>query len=576
MEYQISFQKPLTHYLDIRLTLKKVEKSLLYLQLPAWRPGRYQLANYARNLQELQVTGTQNIPLAAVKVTKDRWKVSTRGNSIIHIKYRYFAHQMDAGGSLLDDQQLYINFINCLIYAPEYLDKPCRVELLLPESYHLACGLKQKGNNLLAKDYYQLVDSPMIASPLLKHWTFQAKSIRFHLWFMGSHKLPKTKTINAFKSFCSLQIKMMGGFPEKDFHFLYQIPPRKIYHGVEHGNSTVIALGPGKELHKERYDDFLGVSSHELFHAWNIIKIRPKKLLPYDFTKEIYFEEGYIAEGVTSYYGDLFLVRSGVMGPKKYFKEIDTLLKRHFENEGRRHASLIESSWDLWLDGYQASAPGRKVSIYTKGALAALMLDLSLRIQSQGKVSLDDVMRTLWREYGLKNKGYTNNDFQKICQKLSRQNFQQFFDDFIRGTATLEPQLNSLLDHVGCRLKSLPSKQIMKSHFGVRCKRREGKLRVVQIAPGSAAEDQLSLGDIILRVNGKHITKNINKAMGKSVVIKLHIDRDGRKELVKLTRSKLRFFEQYRIVKQKSISQKQRQYFENWLQLEASDVTHQL
>lgn len=534
--------------------------------IPAWRPGRYQLTNYAQNIRGFAAIDQQGNPLSHEKISRNCWQVTAKSVTTVNINYQYYAYQLDAGGSVLDQQQLYLNFINCLLYLPELMGEPCLVDLQIDPSYKIACGLpKRKPRQLMARSYYQLVDCPMIASPKLKHWKFQKHGVQFHLWFQGSHRLPKERTINAFKNFASEQIKTMTGFPESEFHFLFQIPRFKLYHGVEHSNSTVIALGPGSELHKTRYHDFLGVSSHELFHCWNIKKIRPKELLPYDFNGEVYFDTGFIAEGITTYYGDLFLIRSGVFNQAQYFKELNKLFKRHFENEGRHHASLVESSRDLWVDGYQAGAPNKKVSIYTKGALVSLMLDLTIRSLTSHQRSLDHVMRKLWREFGNQDSGYSLKYFRNICEQEAGQSLEEFFELYIRGIAPIEVPLNSLLHQVGCVLKEHGSKQLIKRSFGFRTRLEHNRLTVTQIVPGSPAYEKLSLEDEIISVNGKKPKPKLNSQIGSGRSLKLELLRLGGKVRVTLVPSKTQFFKQYRIEKLKRPSELQEAYYKRWL-----------
>jgi predicted metalloprotease with PDZ domain len=551
---------------DIGLKCQFNEKGLQKFMIPAWRPGRYQLTNYAGNIRGFSARDHHGDQLLSKKVSRNCWQVSIRESTTVDISYQYYAYQLDAGGSVLDEKQLYLNFINCLVYLPELINEPCLVNLQIDPAYKIACGLaKGKSGQLLARDYYQLVDSPMIASPKLKHWKFQKHGVKFHLWFQGSHRLSKTKTVNAFKSFASEQIQTMGQFPESDYHFLFQVPQFKLYHGVEHHNSTVIALGPGPEIHKSLYLEFLGVSSHELFHSWNIKRIRPKELLPYNFNQEVYFDTGFIAEGVTTYYGDLFLVRSGVIDHSQYFKELNKLFKRHFENEGRHHASLVESSRDLWVDGYGPGAPDRKVSIYTKGALVSMMLDLLIRSLTSHHKSLDHVMRALWLEFGDQNAGYTLKHFQNICEQVAGQSLVAFFEQYIQGVAPLEEQLKSLLHQVGCTLKTHTSKQLIKRHFGFRVQMRQGQLQVVQILADSPAYQKLSLEDVIVSVNGKKPTPKLNSQIKLEYPLKLDLLRQGRRVRVSLLPSGEQYFNQYKIERIKQPTDLQQEGFRRWL-----------
>jgi predicted metalloprotease with PDZ domain len=224
--------------------------------------------------------------------------------------------------------------------------------------------------------------------------------------------------------------------------------PTPFYHGVEHHNSTMLVLGP--DTHEDEiYHDLLGVSSHELFHAWNIIRIRPIEMLPYDFTKENYFSTCFVAEGVTTYYGDLFLRRSEVMDDTTYFKELEVYLIRHFGSSGKASLSLTESSWDLWLDGYEKGAPQRKVSVYYKGALAALILDLHIRKKFNHERSLDDIMRLLWQRFGKPFVGYSIDDYKAIAEEVADESLMWYWQECIEGNVPLDHHLNKALAFVG-------------------------------------------------------------------------------------------------------------------------------
>ncbi|GJM28519.1 MAG: peptidase M61 [Cyclobacteriaceae bacterium] len=566
MQYTISYQNPLTHFVDIEVSCNAAGKHLLNFLIPAWRPGRYELSNYAENISSFNAVDENGDHLPFKKTSRNCWQVATRGIQAVNVKYQFYANQINAGGSMLDDQQLYLNFINCLMYLEHQIMEPCLVSLKINPAYKIACGLPNRNSRqLIARDYYHLVDSPMIASDKLKHWKFQQHGVSYNLWFMGSHRLYKPRVIKAFKSFIRAQTETMGGFPEPNYHFLFQVPATKIYHGVEHTNSTVISLGPGSELHKTRYHDFLGISSHELFHVWNIKKIRPKGLLPYNFKAENYFEEGFVAEGLTTYYGDLFLVKSGVIDLKQYFKELNKLFKRHFENDGRHYSSLVESSRDLWVNGYSGGDQRRKVSIYGKGAIVGLMLDLSLRRISQNQYSLDDVMRHLWKQFGNTDQGYSVNNIEMLCTQLSGENFKTFFHNFIYGVTPLESELNSLLDHVGCYLVETPSKQSLKKLFGIWGSSEDEGLVIKQIDATSPAWRLVAIGDVITKINGKHVTKNLNKLLGKSSTLRLQVNRKGRKLRISVPRGKAGFFLQYKVAKQQRITEEQRSNFRAWL-----------
>ena len=465
IKYKISSENPHSHFLNIEMVIDNIQSDTIELQLPAWRPGRYELQHFAKNIQRFEVfrtpsfegegagvTDTSGEVIHFHKLTKDRWLIHTPDLQEITIKFTYFANVQNAGSSYVDEGVMYVNFVNCLSYVQGRMDEPCEVLMDIPNTYKIACGIRSEGNVLRAKNYYQIVDSPLLASPYLQHEIYQIGDVDFYVWFLGNYTPNWKILIPDFQKFTKKQIEIMGDFPEKDYHFINWILPTSFYHGVEHGNSTMIVMGPDSEG-DGLYQDILGISSHELYHAWNICKIRPVELLPYDFTKENYFPTGFVAEGVTTYFGDLFLVQSGVFSVEQYLKELETVLKRHFEQDGKAFQSLVESSFDLWLDGYVQAIPNRRVSIYQKGATVSLILDLIIRLKFSHKKNLGDIMKILWERFGKTGVGYSIEDYQRVCEEVYGGSLKAYFKDCISGNMPLESMVNELLDAFGLQMQ---------------------------------------------------------------------------------------------------------------------------
>lgn len=566
MIYTISYSNPLSHYIHIELTVTDIRSKKIYLQLPAWRPGRYEIANFAKNIQYVKATDDNGNFLRTRKVSKDRWEVITEKVKALKINYKYYAYQMDAGNSWLDDEQLYINFINCLLYVEERQYEACNVFLKIPDHYKIATGLPLSGpNHLFAKNYYRLVDSPLIASPDIQKYEFEESGVKFFIWIQGKHYLHIDQLIANFRAFTKAQINTFGEFPVTDYHYLIQALPYKHYHGVEHYNSTVITLGPADKLHTPEYlNKLLGICSHELFHTWNVIRIRPEELLPYDFSRENYFETCYVAEGFTTYYGDLYLVRSGVFSKEEFFQELNTLFKRHFDNFGRFNLSVAEASFDLWLDGYSAGVPERKVSVYVKGALIALMLDLKIREHSGGERSLDDVMKTLWLNFGKTYTGYTAQHVRSLCEELTGASFSYFWNEFVEGIIPIEESLNELLDFAGCYLKEAESPAATERLFGFRVSKKETAHVVSLIQPASVAEKLLSLEDEIIAVNGNKVNDKVDDLV-EHEEIELTLFRNNKLKTIMLKSNGERYFRQFLIAQKSDANDKQIRNFEKWL-----------
>jgi predicted metalloprotease with PDZ domain len=474
------------------------------IQLPSWRPGRYELGNFAKNVRNFQCWDKDGRELSAGKVTKDKWLVKCKGNSSVKITYEYFASELNAGSTYTDDSQLYMNPVNCLVYVPERIGEECRVEFNIPENWKIACALRSEGKHtLIAPDFHTLADSPLIASPGMKKNMFVLDGVEFNLWFQGECQPDWPTIISDFFIFISEQMAMFGSFPSDTYHFLFQMMPQRFYHGVEHMGSTVIALGPSYKLMHEVYNDFLGVSCHELFHAWNIKAIRPAEMMPYDYTKENYSKLGYVCEGVTTYYGDYLLFRSGVWSEEEYWPTFDERMDKHFESHARYFLSVADSSFDTWLDGYSAGAPHRKTSIYHEGCLLAFVTDIFIRKNSGNKKSLDSVMKRLWTEFALKGKGYTDTEYKKLVEEEAGADFSYYWNNYINKPNSYEAILSEALGYIGCELEFVNSRLPHQDLFGFKVQEPNGVTKVTEIYYGSPAEKAgLSVGDEILGVNG--------------------------------------------------------------------------
>lgn len=564
MKYKISCHNPSAQVFDIELSFKNTHNDVIFLQLSSWRPGRYELGNFARNILNIRAISQSDNSLRLWKVKKDRWQLEgAKSGELISIKYQYYASVMDGGGTYVDHQQWYINFINCLIYAEGHLDERCSIELILPETYKIACGMKQTNETTLtAPNYYQAVDSPMMASASLQHFQYNIADKDFHMWFIGDHVPNKDKTLSAFSAFSEQQIACFGELPCDDYHFLYQLLPYKSYHGVEHFNSTIICLGPSEKINEqELWESFLGVSSHELFHVWNIIRIRPAEMWPYDFTQENYFRTGYVAEGFTTYYGDLFLLRADVFDEKWYLNELNKSLKRHFENFGRFNLSLADSSFDTWLDGYSPGIPNRKVSIYIKGSLVSMMLDLCIRIYSDHKYSLDDIMRALYSEFYKQNKGYSEADIVVLAERYAGRSMDDFFAQYIYGTEPIEEEMRKILSHFGLKLVPKHSSSLLENQFGIRI---DESQRVVKIIPGTEAYEKLQLQDELVAVNNRKLDGNEKEIMKNHKTLDLRLFRQNRLVEIQLNKSEHACFSFYEIILDEEASAQQEKNRAKW------------
>ena len=511
--YNISYSNPHRHYVDFELIANTNGVDKMYFQLAAWRPGRYELANFAQNIRNWKVKDDNGSILNFQKITKDLWQVNTKNIQKICVTYSFYANKLDAGSCYLDEYQLYLNPVHCCFYIVDRMQEKYKLNFDLPKDYKIASSLLTQNTTLTAKNYDELAESPIICSNALQYDFYEVDNIKFHLWFQGRCNLNWKKLKNDFTLFTKSQINHFGEFPVDEYHFIFQITPYKSYHGVEHTKNTVLLLGPAEDIMDKRYEDLLGVCSHELYHTWNIKAIRPKEMLPYNYTKENYFRTGFVAEGVTTYMGDLMLYNSSVFNWDEFIKTQNQNLERHLMNYGRYNLSVADSGFDNWLDGYKIGAPDRKVSIYPDGALCMLMIDLEIIHNTNGKSSLHTVMKDLYNNFALKGKGYSEEDFQNICLKYGGDKVMEVFKKHIYGTENYIPTINSALKLVGLELVRKKNSNSSAQFFGFISIKENGKEIIKKIEPESIADTNgMGPEDEIIKVNGKLIKGNLNKS----------------------------------------------------------------
>jgi predicted metalloprotease with PDZ domain len=511
VKYSFSCENPSQQYISISATFK-VAHDVTIVHLPSWRPGRYELGNFAKNIKGFKVFDQNNKKVDFKKLTKDSWEIDTAGISEIKVDYLYYAIDLNAGSTFLNAEQLYVNPVNCCVYTDETANENIELKLNIPSAWKIACALKQNEDVLLATNFDELADSPFICSNSLQYNQYEVGGTIFHVWLSGEVKPDWKRLIKDFKAFTEKQVEKFMEFPVPEYHFLIHILPYKAYHGVEHQSSTVITLGPSYEVFDLMYKELLGVSSHELYHTWNVKAIRPIDMFPYDFKKENYSELGYICEGVTTYMGDLFLYKSGVFNLNQYLFEMNKQLQKHFDNHGRFNYSVAESSFDTWLDGYVPGTPARKVSIYTEGCLLAFVTDIMVLKATENQLGLDTVMKRLYFDFYLKGKGVSKADYKAVLENVSGISFDSFFEDFIHGNRPYESILTEAFEYIGLELDHKPSPYYSQGRLGFKAIPNGTNFIVKVIYPGSPANlGMLQIEDEIIAVNGYSCLGELDK-----------------------------------------------------------------
>ncbi len=504
IEYQIYTENLPANFIQVTISFEAGESNPL-LKIPSWRPGRYMLQQYAANIRDCSAQDQSGALVPVKKVNRNSWQVEAQAGTVISFTYLYYCRQMDAGGCWSDHALFYINPIACLMAVDKQEHLPCSLKLNLRDSFIIKTGMPQKAAFHYQTDcFLALSDFPILAAPDLTTLEYHVKGIPFyiHATVDASH-FPETITED-FQKFTEAQIRDFGDFPEKEYHFQLLILPYQHYHGVEHRNSTVICLGPAADVKEKLYPELIGICSHELYHAWNICKIRPAEMLPYNLFEAQYFKTGFIAEGITTYLGDYYVAHANVFTKEWYQDELNILLKRHFYSFGNKHLSLADSSFDLWVDGYDAGIPNRKVSIYVKGAIVAFLMDSAIRKATSNASTLRDMMLHLWSNQKAEGKAYTEDSITALFHSMTSNHYTEDFTRWIYETGDLKEDLIKAFNYLNISVTEEPHANFFARCFGFLS---DATFTIQTVDDTSPYLAVLGKGDRILRINGLPATE---------------------------------------------------------------------
>jgi predicted metalloprotease with PDZ domain len=487
--YRISWNDPHDHLFDIGITFKAREAETA-LTLPAWRPGRYLIQNYAANVREWSATGRRGRTLEIRKTAKSSWVVRSEAGETVSVRYRYFAGVLDAGSSFLDETEAYFNGSNLFMMVADRRGEPLALDIHTPAGWSVETQLARRGDAWIARDYDHLIDSPAIVSPSIRSHVFDESGATIHLIFQNAEGISTEALAEPMRKIVRQQAALFGGLPLHDYRFLFHVGDR--WHGVEHEDS-------------DGWDQTLSIASHELFHLWNVKRILPAAFSPYDYSRETPTRLLWAMEGITSYYGDLSLVRAGVWSEQRYLEHLAREIEVLESAPARAHLSLAQASFDAWLQEPAAmhDRPNAFYSFYTKGELVAALLDLEIRVRTGDRCSLDQVMKALWDEYGARRRGLPEYGIEKVVRKVTKCDFADFFARCVDGTE-LRPY-DDAFAAAGLTLRREPRNAGRRS-LGVRVRCRDGGLYLEAVMEGGAGRRAgLLAGDELLAVAGHRV-----------------------------------------------------------------------
>jgi predicted metalloprotease with PDZ domain len=526
--------RPHTHLFEVDVAIKRTadgpQEELLVM--PVWTPGSYLIREFARNVQDFTASTATNQPLKWEKINKNTWRVVTNGAREWHARYRVYANELSVRTSELNSSHAFWNNANLLMYLEGLLNSPSKVHVVAPDVWKVATGLPAvlgQKNTFRAENFDVLYDSPFEVSNF-KTLIFNVKGVPHRIVIDGEGNYDPERMRRDVQKIVETQVGVMGEIPYHDYTFILHLRANA-GGGLEHLNSTALgyprfgfkiqtgdratSASPAATQTPERdYRGFLSLVSHEFFHLWNVKRIRPDALGPFDYTKENYTKLLWVAEGITDYYADLLVRRAGLITENEYLTAVARAIQNLQNTPGRKEQTVEDSSFDTWIKFYRQdeNSINSQISYYDKGAILGLLLDLEIRQRSKNAKSLDDVLRYLYVEFFKKNRNYTPPDFQKACELMAGSSLEDFFNRYVRGTEELNYSV--ALEAAGLRLDTMgPGTTDEKVYFGAEVAQEEDRLMVRRVTAGSPAYEQgLNAGDQIVAMDNMRVTKDFFNA----------------------------------------------------------------
>jgi len=507
--YSVSLPKPSSSLLHVEMEIRGADGGAdaggLEIAMPAWSPGAYRIHNAAKNVVELVAHDGQGSELQARMSGTSSWRIEPAA-PVVRISYKVYV-----GNSALNDRHAAINGTRTLMYlvgdAPYPAPGPVTLRVNAPGGWRIATGLDATADGLFsAPNYDTLIDAPVEVSPELEIVSFDLDGVIFEIVVHARHNYDLNRLRDSIRPIVAEQVRMMGGAPFERYVFLFHGTNRRGSGGLEHLNSTTISFSRYASDDEELYRRFEFVIAHEFFHLWNVKRIRPEILGPFDYSRPQHTRNLYVSEGMTSYYASLSLARSAVWERQHFYDDLARQIAQLQEQPGHLLTSAEMSSWLTW--NRPDDAADVSISYYTKGQILGTLLDLELRARTDNRQSLDDVFRHLLTDNGLPEPGFAEQrGFQDAVELIAAEggatgNFDDFLDRYVAGLEELP--YDAFLSHVGLRLE-IESGDPHRS-IGVDTSSIGGQLTVGNVPPtGAGYEAGLMPDDVILALDGEQI-----------------------------------------------------------------------
>ncbi|SEM50880.1 Predicted metalloprotease, contains C-terminal PDZ domain [bacterium A37T11] len=533
--FEVSFKEPQAHYAELSMEISGIKQDYIDVKMPVWTPGSYLVREFAKSVEGFAAVGANGTPIKSYKINKNTWRLESKKASLVKLTYRVYGFEVSVRTNFFDADGAFISPASTFMYVDGLIDHPAEVKVVPYNGWsQVSTGMEPvagKPYTYYAPDFDILFDSPIEVGNQ-DIFSFEAAGVHYEVAMARGGNYDKERLKTDMAKIVESETAVFGENPNKRYLFIVH-NNQSGGGGLEHLNSTVLGatrFGYGTEV---GYQGFLGLVAHEHFHLWNVKRLRPKALGPFNYDAENYTTSLWIAEGFTAYYDNLALRRSGFLGPEQYLNTLCGDVQAVENRPGHNVQSLADASFDAWIKSYRPdeNSANTGISYYNKGALMAAMLDLSIIKATDGQKHLDDVMKAMYAEYYKKEKrGYTDQEFIAMAEKVAGISLAEIYEAV---TTAGTPDYNKYLHYAGLELIDA-NEGLKQPYLGASTGLTEGRLLITTVTRESGAwVGGLNVKDELLAVNGVRLDaagKELDRILAASKVgdtIKVLVARDG-------------------------------------------------
>lgn len=570
VDYTLGMSQPNSHYFEVEMNVTDLKADQITVKMPVWAPGSYLVREFSKNINRVYAADQNGKDLTVKKISKNAWTISTKGVKSLKINYNVYAFELSVRTSFLDDAHGYVSGTSVFMYVDGAKDGPGKLNIKPHGTFKkIATALKKEnGTTYTYENYDQLVDCPIeIGNHEVFHFNAAGVDHTVAMYGEGNYDIPTLKRDMA--KVVEAETLIMGENPNKEYVFIIH-NITNASGGLEHRNSTTLDVNRWTYGEND-YLDFISLVAHEYFHLWNVKRMRPKSLGPFDYDNENYTDLLWVMEGFTSYYDELVLRRAGFYTEDDYVNKLFSTMNYVENQPGNKVQPVAHASFDAWIKAYRPTenSVNTTISYYSKGQLLAAMLDLYIINKFKAEKSLDNFLQYLYGAYYKKKDiGFTEDEFQLALEDFLGEDMDWFFDKYVYGTNVIDYE--TFFAGVGLDVGDNETKP--SPELGIRTSESNGKVIITTVYAGSAAEKQgLSVNDEILAVNGYRINKSDFEAQigtfsaGDS--FEVLISRDN---IIKTYRIAMGENKRYRFTYTPKFDEKTRKQFNYWLRVDVN------